>query len=263
PCPPQNVEASIQCQTNMATVTWEPSVGAVSYRARLSGRNGETLYCETLDTFCEVPGLECGVIYYVVVIAIGPTLNSSESSTVHLEAAPCPVEVISVDGDCDNSYATATWSPASGATSYEIIAISLSGHRVSCNTTLFECELQDLECGQNYSIIAVSINDQCSVESDTGINFITRPCKPQRVGANFDCDTATATVYWEDEDGVDFYEVTAVSSSGVIVQCSSSISPCELPSLECSETYNISVVACNQVCCSVPSNTVEVQTGNC
>lgn len=81
PCPPNNVQTSVQCENNMGVVTWEASVGAVGYEAHLAGRDGHSLSCRTTDTFCNVEGLHCGIVYYTNVIAIGDTLNSSVSTT--------------------------------------------------------------------------------------------------------------------------------------------------------------------------------------
>lgn len=84
PCPPKNVETSVQCQKQIGTVSWEPTFGAVGYKASLAGRNGHSLSCSTNRTFCNMEGLNCGVVYYTNVIAIGETLNSIASTIVTL-----------------------------------------------------------------------------------------------------------------------------------------------------------------------------------
>ncbi|XP_072294150.1 uncharacterized protein fndc7b [Eucyclogobius newberryi] len=265
PCPPKNIQVDVQLPTNLAVVQWEPSVGAVSYVATLSGRNGETLQCQTVETFCEVDALECGVIYYAQVIAVGATMNSTESETIQVEAGPCPVENVTVLVDYYNSSAVIAWEPALGATSYEMIAVATSGHQVSCGGSEFDtkCEVVDLECGQTYSITAVSINHQGSVKTETGVTFQTRPCKPENVGVDFQCATWTATLFWADEDGVVLYLGTAVSSSGVKTVCNTSASPCLFTNLDCGETYDFYVEASNDVAISEPSETVSTGTGPC
>lgn len=84
PCPPNNVVTSVQCQKGIGAVSWEPSFGAVGYKASLAGRDGHSLSCSTNETFCNMEGLHCGVVYYTNVIAIGETLNSTASTTVTL-----------------------------------------------------------------------------------------------------------------------------------------------------------------------------------
>lgn len=70
----------------MVTVTWEPSVGAVAYEVTLSSPDGQIRQCNTEETFCELDGQECGITYRIHVIAIGKTMNSTESQTILLEA---------------------------------------------------------------------------------------------------------------------------------------------------------------------------------
>ena len=84
PCPPNNVQTNVNCLKDQETVSWEASWGAVGYVAQLAGRDGHSLTCHTNDTFCNVEGLHCGVIYHTTVIAVGETLNSSRSITVLL-----------------------------------------------------------------------------------------------------------------------------------------------------------------------------------
>lgn len=266
PCPPQNLQASIQPQTNTATVTWEPSFGAVSYQVTLSGRNVQTLQCNTEETFCRREGLECGVIYHIHAIATGEIMNSAESDSISLEAGPCPVEDVTVEVDCYNNSALIVWAPALGATSYKMIARATEGHLVSCDTSGTsdtECELEGLECGQTYSITSVSMNDQTSVEMDTWVTFSTRPCQPLNVGVNLQCGTATATLFWEDVEGVEMYNATAVSSSGVTTYCSTPSPPCQFSNLDCGETYEFYVEALNDTCSSDRSDTRTVQTEPC
>lgn len=84
PCPPQNVKASINCATLNATVSWEPSQFAVGYIAFLKGQNGHSSSCRTDRTYCSVPDLTCGTVYYVRVRAIGEVFNSSDSIGVNM-----------------------------------------------------------------------------------------------------------------------------------------------------------------------------------
>ena len=96
PCPPNNVEASVHCQNDIGTVSWEASIGAVGYEARLAGRDGHSLSCYTKETFCDVEDLHCGTVYYTNVITIGETHNSSASNTVLLISGMAPSAIASV-----------------------------------------------------------------------------------------------------------------------------------------------------------------------
>ena len=96
PCPPNNVQTSVDCQTNTGTVTWEANFDAVGFMVQLAGQDGHSLSCYNVDTFCNIEDLHCGVTYYTSVIAIGETLNSSASNTVLLVAGIAPAVVASV-----------------------------------------------------------------------------------------------------------------------------------------------------------------------
>lgn len=78
------MQTNVHCESNVGAVTWEASFAAVGYEARLAGRDGHSLSCYTNNTFCNVEGLHCGIVYYTNVIAVGETLNSSISTTVLL-----------------------------------------------------------------------------------------------------------------------------------------------------------------------------------
>lgn len=85
PCPPNNVEGKVNCENNMGTVTWEQSFGAIGYMVLLNGRDGHYLTCHSENTYCNVEGLHCGIVYYVVVVAVGETLNSTASTQLNLD----------------------------------------------------------------------------------------------------------------------------------------------------------------------------------
>lgn len=78
PCSPNIL--TTRAVGNRGEVTWEQSVGAVGYIVVLEGRRGDTLYCQTNQTSCSVPGLLCGTVYVTRVTAIGTNFNSSSST---------------------------------------------------------------------------------------------------------------------------------------------------------------------------------------
>ncbi|KAM3619311.1 uncharacterized protein V6R79_006036 [Siganus canaliculatus] len=263
PCPPTNVQTSVQCQAGVGTVTWEPSVGAVSYEARLAGRDGHSLSCFTNGTFCEVEGLHCGVVYYTNVVAIGETLNSSLSTAAVLAAAPCAVFSVSADVDCDNDTALVSWDSVSVAESFVATAVADDGHAASCETAERWCEVTGLLCGRTYSVSITSVDAGCQTETTTNVTFSTRPCEPLRVGVDLQCGTSAANLYWEAADGVELYLATATCSAGMALQCNSTDSSCLFSNLQCGQTYEFSVTAYSGMCYSESSRSVEVQTEPC
>ncbi|CAJ1061142.1 uncharacterized protein LOC117806306 [Xyrichtys novacula] len=263
PCPPTNVQTSVRCQTDMGAVSWEASDSAIAYEALLSGRDSHEMSCYSNDTYCEVDGLHCGVVYYTSVIAIGETLNSSSSTPVLLVAAPCTPEIVTASLDCYNNTARVSWSETAGADSYAVTAMAMDGTSDSCETDGLWCNLTKLVCGQTYNISLISIGEDCRTEKKTEVTFSTRPCKPERVGVDLVCGTSTADLHWEESDGVELYMATAYSSTGIMKQCNSTNSTCYFSELQCGETYEFTVAAYVDMCCSEISSAVEIKTEPC
>lgn len=194
--------------------------------------------------------------------------------------------------DCNNNTAQVSWSSAQGAKSYMVTAVGAAGHRVLCETEEEWCDLTELQCGQTYSVSLATISDNCHTETHTNVTFSTckfcrtvgvelirsqiaklsfhisyltkyfpGPCEPLRVGVDFRCGTSTASMYWEEVEGVELYIATATCSRGMSLQCNSTNSTCEFSDLRCGETYVLSVTAYSNMCYSEVSNSVEVQTG--
>ncbi len=88
------------------------------------------------------------------------------------------------------------------------------------------------------------------------------PCPPQRVAVDLQCGSQTAVLSWEERPDVEMYKGSAIKTSGGEVQmCNSTGSTCHFPGLDCGETYNFTVTAYSQGCCSQASSAVFIQTG--
>lgn len=88
------------------------------------------------------------------------------------------------------------------------------------------------------------------------------PCPPRRVAVDLQCGSHTADLSWEERSDVELYKAKAVKASGGMVQeCNSTGSTCQFPGLACGETYNLTVTAHSEDCCSEASHTVFIQTG--
>lgn len=75
PCQPSGIEAVTDCEADSATISWQPSVGAVSYVAELTASSGHATRCATNHTNCELSSLQCGEEYNVTVKALGHSCN--------------------------------------------------------------------------------------------------------------------------------------------------------------------------------------------
>lgn len=74
----------MDCEADSATISWQPSVGAVSYVAELTASSGHTTRCATNHTNCARSSLQCGEEYNVTVTALGDTCNSSAQMAGYL-----------------------------------------------------------------------------------------------------------------------------------------------------------------------------------
>lgn len=87
------------------------------------------------------------------------------------------------------------------------------------------------------------------------------PCKPDLNSVVLDCLTNSALLNWTDSENTLNYTATAHSMSGHVSTCSTNITNCQLLNLQCGQTYNVSVVATNEVCSSPSSTSLQVDSG--
>lgn len=85
PCDPINVTSVLQCGSDMATVSWDTSAGAVAYTvlAQEDGSQHHTS-CRSNTTSCQLNQLQCGKVYYLTVMAEDATCNSTGSTSTIL-----------------------------------------------------------------------------------------------------------------------------------------------------------------------------------
>lgn len=83
PCDPQNITSVLQCDTNVATVTWNASIGAYGYTvmAYAAGQQQSVASCGTNGTSCQLISLPCGMRLNVTVQTQDPTCNSTAPTT--------------------------------------------------------------------------------------------------------------------------------------------------------------------------------------
>lgn len=67
----------MDCETHSATISWQPSVGAMSYVSELKASSGHTASCTTNHTNCQLTSVQCGEEYNVTVQSVGETFNST------------------------------------------------------------------------------------------------------------------------------------------------------------------------------------------
>lgn len=67
----------LDCDLDSVTISWQPSVGALSYVAEFTASSGHAARCTANQTNCMVSSLRCGEDYNVTVTAVGESCNSS------------------------------------------------------------------------------------------------------------------------------------------------------------------------------------------
>ena len=63
---------------------------------------------------------------------------------------------------CENNLGAVNWAKSDGAESYMAIAVGQDGHTHMCVTNTTNCTLDDLHCGEQYTIYIVANDDLCS-----------------------------------------------------------------------------------------------------
>ncbi|KAI4885449.1 hypothetical protein NFI96_001413 [Prochilodus magdalenae] len=266
PCPPQNVQARMNCSSLIAYISWDASLVAVGYVVFLNGWNGDSWISATSQTSYSYPGLSCGTHYTTYVKALGQVYNSSESDSVNLLTAPCVPDStsVSVQVDCATDTALLSWAFGSaGVDNYTAVVLGSGGHISSCSTEQNQCNVS-LLCGQSYNLTLISVNQQCQIPTVMNTTFHSRPCEPVGVAVNVLCNTSSAEMSWQRAQGVDYYIGRAVrAGDGHESVCNSTSSSCMFSTLACGQNYTFTVTAYTGHCSSNTSQPVYISAGPC
>ncbi|MBN3280690.1 FNDC7 protein, partial [Polyodon spathula] len=262
PCVPKYVGAHVDCETGIVSVSWEDSKGAVSYTATAQGSGGYSSSCNTTHTTCELSDLLCGHGYSLTVTAADDTCTSIESSSCSFNTVPCIPQHVSAHLECANNTGSVSWEPSEGANYYSVMAMGVDGHVASCNTSLTNCELEDLHCGQMYNFTVTVLDGECD-SIQTSSDLQAAPCPPKNVRTSLQCDSNIASVSWEKSAGAVSYSVIGQVSDGHIASCNTTETFCDLAELHCGQMYSVSVFALDDTCNSIQSMSAEFKTGPC
>ncbi|XP_073671225.1 uncharacterized protein [Paramisgurnus dabryanus] len=265
PCVPTQVNVSLTCQSDTASVSWTASAGLVLYYvATAESANGQTLTCNSSSTSCNISGLMCGRAYNVSVTAVSANCTGQRSGVYLLNTAPCaPESVVSQLLDCQTGAVRISWQSSNGSLSYCAKAVSTAGN-LTCNSTSTSCVIPAISCGQTYNITVAAQGNSCTTKSVTS-QITAGPCPPSSVSAVLlDCSSNTALVSWTSIPGVQYTaraNGTTVSSAGV--ECNTTNSNCTLTNLQCGSQYNISVTATRNNCSSTANMMSNFTTAPC
>ena len=98
PCAPTIVDATVECGSNRATLTWTQSAGAVTYTVTVTGDHGHVASCSSGTTSCSLK-VDCGRHYTGVVVGSTPDCNGIPSASFGFDTGT--VHLLYVDGWMD------------------------------------------------------------------------------------------------------------------------------------------------------------------
>lgn len=86
PCVAEDLSGNLDCVTNSAWVSWKAALGAHTYLVTAEGVGGYNASCSTTtDTNCNVPDLQCGVLYTFHLTASNAHCHSPASASFQIE----------------------------------------------------------------------------------------------------------------------------------------------------------------------------------
>ncbi|XP_063282186.1 fibronectin type III domain-containing protein 7-like [Pelobates fuscus] len=260
PCQPQDLTQSLDCEGNIASLSWSASRGAVYYLATLSG-NGTTIYFNTTDTNYSSSALTCGQSYNTSVVALDNKCRSISSATTTFDTAPCRPQNLATEFDCNTQIAALLWDKSDGAWLYNITIHSAEEGTFSYSTAdNFFNEL--LYCGQTYSFTVSAVGGTCNSSRSLTPYQTSAPCHPQDLIERLDCESNNASLFWSESGGAVYY-LASLSGNGTTVYCNTTDTSCSFPTLTCGQSYNASVVTMDNKCRSVLSATTTFDTAPC
>ncbi|KAE8290995.1 Fibronectin type III domain-containing protein 7 Precursor [Larimichthys crocea] len=263
PCQPTNFTAHVDCGTNQGNFSWSETSEAGFYTVEVTGEHGHVASCSSNDTSCAVK-LHCGRTYSATLVASTESCNSSKHADIHFDSAPCLLEDVFAEVQCNTNVMNVTWTQTTGSDDYTAWAISTDGHRASCNTsTSNSCCINNLQCGKVYEVAVNSSSMHCEVIAGSDYKVQSAPCKPENISIDQNCSSNAMTVTWNQRSTTQNYTVKATSASGINVTCDSTESSCCFLDLSCGQLYTFTVMGYTNVCMSEMSTPVQKLTAPC
>ncbi|XP_069825096.1 receptor-type tyrosine-protein phosphatase beta-like isoform X2 [Dendropsophus ebraccatus] len=264
PCMPTNIQTSIDCSSpERMNVTWTPSRGAESYVVVAKGNDGHTLSCSTTTSMCAIQGVRCGYTYSVSVKAWNAVCSSNASTEVTIETVPCIPGVTDVNIDCLTYQALVSWDENNTYPSYyTAVAVDPFGNELSCGDLYTSCQIPGLACGLEYGFHVYSSTRRCNSLNSAVLKSKTAPCQPRDITTNVQCGNNNALISWSESKGAIYY-LTTLSGNGTVSICNTTTTNCSYLSLQCGQTYNVTVLAVNDRCQSVLSTVSTFETAPC
>ncbi|XP_076840783.1 uncharacterized protein fndc7b [Brachyhypopomus gauderio] len=267
PCKPRNLLTTSQCRPDTLMTKWDASAGALRYTVEGFGYRGNNSHytCSSVSTSCNISGVLCGESLTMQITAYDDECYSVTELGEVADRVPCVPQNVSAAIDCDSDSITITWTLASGASFYIVTATDAGGAEYTCVTENLKCQIKGLRCGSTYHAFVVSTNSLCNSSASTTITAATAPCPPTQVRGVLDCGGNRALISWlGPQDGaLPSFTASMQDQGGGLLSCSTTNSSCWVPSLKCSQIYDITVIYHSDICPSKPSSPVYMESVPC
>lgn len=77
-----DVAAAVDCNNNVARVSWSSARGARSYMVTAVGSDGHRVSCETEEEWCDLTELQCGQTYNVSLATISDNCRTETHTNI-------------------------------------------------------------------------------------------------------------------------------------------------------------------------------------
>lgn len=223
PCPQSSPRVLLDCSSNSALVSWTPGYGVLYYNASAVALDvGEHVNCSTTGFSCNVTQLQCAQSYMISVSGQGYTCPSPSQGWVLITSG-------------NRSLKYQSWCQ------YSTLLPSFFRWKRSFLYTLFV-----------YSFY---------VQNFLFYSYFAGPCPPNQVYVQLPCASNVMSVSWQISQGSVSYLAVAQSSGGLMFNCSSNGTTCDIPGLQCGQTYEVYVSGVVGTCIGPKSLSQIVKTG--
>ncbi|MFT7809054.1 fibronectin type III domain-containing protein 7 [Arapaima gigas] len=258
PCPPEILGVEEPYPAN-CTLQWGAVDWVDYYIAFVKRDDGTEEFCNTTTRQCNYI-CNCGFTYFMNVFAYNKAGSSALGQVLNYTTIPCCPTSVSVSLVSPDTLKI-VWLPVRGAELYETKAVGTSDV-IFCNDTDPQCALSNLRCDTNYRVVLRpcselrGCNNTCELHTGE-----TAPCTPEILSIT-QVNASYVNVSWSANNTAAVYTVQMVGQTDFHT-CQSTGMFCEVPSLPCGTTYEVSAVARTSAGSSYPSYTVPLETAPC
>uniref|UniRef100_A0A3B3TEJ7 Fibronectin type III domain containing 7 n=1 Tax=Paramormyrops kingsleyae TaxID=1676925 RepID=A0A3B3TEJ7_9TELE len=258
PCPPDSLWAEEPVSEN-CTLMWNEVLFVDYYTAFVRSDNENKELCNTTSNACSFR-CTCGTTFFLTVFAFNLAGVSPPGPIINYTTTPCCPGNVSVSLISTETLKI-SWPPSRGADIYETKAVGASD-LINCNDTAPICVLSDLSCNTVYNVVVMPCSEiRGCTHTCTPYSAETAPCSPEILNI-MQTNTSSVNISWSVSNNNANYMVNLVGQSDSR-SCQSRGSFCEVSNLTCGSVYEITAFANTSVGQSLPSYSVNLETGPC